>query len=287
MAAISGGAYRGITFSHSIGCLSNPSVGPCGAGVHAKLCAVTALVIGHRGAPHAAPGNTLAAFQAAIDEGADMVECDVRRTRDGVLVIHHNATRRSAVVSRLTYEGLIRRCRHEPPTLEAVAALCAGRVGIDVEVKQRGCEEQVLDVVSRRFALQRILITSFDDEVIISVKRADARIKCGLLLGPRRLSARRASREALPFQWAEQCGAEYLVAHQLIAGRPSPRRGGAGFLAEAARRGYPVIVWTVNSAQRLGRYLWAPGVAGIITDFPGVAAGLRDRRPPVQPMPAL
>jgi glycerophosphoryl diester phosphodiesterase len=249
---------------------------------------VTALVIGHRGAPHAAPGNTLASFQAAVAEGADMVECDVRRTRDGVLVIHHNATRRSAAVSRLTYEGLVRRCRHEPPTLEALAALCAERVGINVEIKQRGYEEQVLDVVSRRFSPQRILITSFDDEVIISVKRADARTKCGLLLGPRRLGARRAGRELLPFQWAEECGADYLVAHQLVAPvRPSPRRSRAGILTEAARRGYPVIVWTVNSPQRLRRYLSAPGVAGIITDFPGVAARLRDRRPPVHSVPAL
>jgi glycerophosphoryl diester phosphodiesterase len=249
---------------------------------------VTVLVIGHRGAPHAAPGNTLAAFQAAIDQDADMVECDVRRTRDGVLVIHHNATRRSAAVSRLTYAGLVRRCRHEPPTLEAVAALCAGWVGVNVEIKQRGYEEQVLDVVARRFSRQRILITSFDDEVISAMKRADTRIKCGLLLGARRLEARRAGRELLPFQWAERCGADYLVVHQLIApARVSPRRGGAGILAEAARRGYPVIVWTVNSPQRLRRYLWAPAVAGIITDFPGVAARLRDRPPPVHSAPAL
>jgi glycerophosphoryl diester phosphodiesterase len=248
---------------------------------------VSVLVIGHRGAPHAAPGNTLAAFQAAIDQGADMVECDVRRTRDGVLVIHHNATRRSAAVSRLTYDGLVRRCRHEPPTLEAVTALCAGRVGVDVEIKQRGYEEQVLDVVSRRFSPQRILITSFHDEVITSVKRADARIKCGLLLGPRRLGARRAGRELLPFQWAQQCGADYLVAHQLVAPARPPRRGGAGMLAEAARRSYPVLVWTVNSPRRLLQYLGAAAVAGIITDFPGVAVGLRDRRPPVPSEPTL
>jgi glycerophosphoryl diester phosphodiesterase len=247
---------------------------------------VTVLVIGHRGAPHAAPGNTLAAFQAAIDHGADKVECDVRRTRDGVLVIHHNATRRSAAVSRLTYAGLVRRCRHEPPTLEAVAALCAGRVGINIEVKQRGCEEQVLEMVSRRFSRQRILITSFDDEVITTVKRADTRIRCGLLLGARRLGARRAGRELIPFQWAERCGADYLVAHQLVApARPSVRRGGAGILAEAARRRYPVLVWTVNSPRRLLQYLGAPAVAGIITDFPGVAVGLRDRRPPAHSQP--
>ena len=47
-------------------------------------------VIAHRGASAAAPENTLAAFDLARRMGADAVELDVRRTRDGVLVVHHN-----------------------------------------------------------------------------------------------------------------------------------------------------------------------------------------------------
>jgi glycerophosphoryl diester phosphodiesterase len=49
------------------------------------------LVLGHQGASAAHPGNSLAAFQAALDQGADGVELDVRRTADGTLALRHDA----------------------------------------------------------------------------------------------------------------------------------------------------------------------------------------------------
>ena len=52
---------------------------------------MTGLVIGHRGASAAHPENTLAAFAGAADLGADWVELDVRRSADGVAVVHHDA----------------------------------------------------------------------------------------------------------------------------------------------------------------------------------------------------
>lgn len=48
------------------------------------------LVVAHRGSSHAVPEHTLAAYQQAIDEGADALECDVRLTRDGHLVCVHD-----------------------------------------------------------------------------------------------------------------------------------------------------------------------------------------------------
>ena len=48
------------------------------------------LVLGHRGASAGAPENTVAAFTRARELGADGVELDVRRTADGVLVVHHD-----------------------------------------------------------------------------------------------------------------------------------------------------------------------------------------------------
>src|SRR3954462_15730102 len=48
------------------------------------------LVIGHRGASHDYPENTLEAFEGAARQGADWVELDVRCTLDGALVVHHD-----------------------------------------------------------------------------------------------------------------------------------------------------------------------------------------------------
>ena len=46
--------------------------------------------MGHKGADHVAPGNTIESFEAALDHGVDMIEFDVLRTRDGRLVLAHD-----------------------------------------------------------------------------------------------------------------------------------------------------------------------------------------------------
>ena len=108
-------------------------------------------MIAHRGASREAPQNTPAAFEAAIAMGADAVELDVRRTSDGVLVVHHNASRRGVPLAMLTYSGLVRLSRHEPPRLDTVLDLCAGRIAVDIEVKEVGFEAEVMEEASRRF----------------------------------------------------------------------------------------------------------------------------------------
>src|SRR5207253_6660035 len=128
------------------------------------------MVIAHRGASREAPGNTLDAFEAAIAAGADAVELDVRQTADGVLVVHHNPTRRGTLVSRLSYSELQRRCRHRPPALEEAVELCARRAVLDVEVKEPGYEARVLDVLDAHSSPQRPLISSFHPGVVAAVK---------------------------------------------------------------------------------------------------------------------
>jgi glycerophosphoryl diester phosphodiesterase len=235
------------------------------------------LVIAHRGASREAPENTPAAFEAAIALGADAVEFDVRRTADGELVVHHNASRRGIPVSMLTYPGLVRLSRHEPPLLETVLDLCAGRIGLDVEIKEAGYEAEIIEAASRRFPREGLLYTSFEESVITTIKRLDPDARCGLLLGPGRLRSRAQRYEALPFDLAERCGADLLAVHQWLApvrGR-SRRIPGTGMLAEAQARGFPIMVWTVDGPQRLRSYLADGRVAGIITDLPGLAVETR------------
>ena len=51
----------------------------------------------------------------------------------------------------LTYPALVRLSRHEPPLLDTVLDLCAGRIALDVEVKEPGYEAEVIEAASRRF----------------------------------------------------------------------------------------------------------------------------------------
>jgi glycerophosphoryl diester phosphodiesterase len=235
------------------------------------------LVIAHRGASRDAPGNTLAAFAAAIEVGADAIELDVRRTSDGVLVVRHNASTRGVPVAMLTHQALVRLSRHKPPILDAVLDLCAGRIALDIEIKEPGYEAEVIDLASRRFSREQVLYTSFEETVISAIRRLDPGAHCGLLLGPGRLHSRAPRYEMLPFDLAERCGADLLVVHQWLAplrGR-SRRIPGSDLLAEAQTRGLPMMVWTVNGPQRLRSYLADGRVAGIITDLPGLAVATR------------
>jgi glycerophosphoryl diester phosphodiesterase len=235
------------------------------------------LVIAHRGASREAPENTPAAFEAAIALGADAVELDVRRTSDGVLVVHHNASRRGVPLSLLTYATLVRLSRHEPPRFETVLELCEGRIALDVEIKEPGYEAEVIEAASRRFPRDRLLYTSFEESVVSTIKRLDQDARCGLLLGPGRLRSRTQRYEGLPFDLAERCGADLLAVHQWLAplrGR-SRRFPGTGLLAEAQARGFPMMVWTVDGPQRLRAYLADGRVAGIITDLPRLAVETR------------
>ena len=80
-----------------------------------KILSESPLVIRHRGAPHLAHENTVESFTHAIDLGVDAIEIDVRRTVDGVLVIHHDDTimNHSEKISGLTYAQVLRGSKKE------------------------------------------------------------------------------------------------------------------------------------------------------------------------------
>jgi len=235
------------------------------------------MVIAHRGATRAAAPNSIAAFEAAIQLGVDAVELDVRLTADGVPVVHHDATARGTPVARLSHQQLCLR-RGSVPTLAEAVEVCAGRVGLDVEIKATGHERQVVEAALARVSRDDLMITSFIDSALAAVKQIDPGLPCGLLIGPTRLRSRP---QRFAFEWMWGCGADFIAAHQLLA---PPRRVRAsrivrrdtGLLPRAARAGVALVVWTVNRPDRLRRYLSDPRVAAVVTDIPEIALQIRD-----------
>ena len=103
------------------------------------------IVIAHRGDHTHAPENTLAAYQNAIDDGADFVEIDLRQTMDSQLVIMHNdnilkMTGYDAEVKNMLFDSLRSKKVRDPfyteyglfniPTFKEVLALCKGKINI-------------------------------------------------------------------------------------------------------------------------------------------------------------
>src|SRR5918992_2292030 len=95
------------------------------------------MVVAHRGASVEEPENTIAAFEAAIDAGADAVEFDVRMTADGHPVVMHDpdvsrTTDGTGLVCEVTLEELR---RLGVPTLEDALGCLSGRAAADIEIK--------------------------------------------------------------------------------------------------------------------------------------------------------
>ncbi len=152
------------------------------------------LIVGHRGAKEVVPENTLPAFQFAIDAGVDALELDVHLSRDGELIVMHDAT-----IDRTTDgSGAIREFtlaelkqfnaaahlggneagrRIEIPTLQEVHDLVQGRVPINLEIKKGPdgirypqIEEQIIALVRHNRAIDLTVLSSFDFPTLTTVQ---------------------------------------------------------------------------------------------------------------------
>jgi len=96
-----------------------------------------AIVAAHRGVATGAAENTIDAFTNAISVGADMVEFDVRRTRDGALIAFHDADVNGAPVGSLTRDDIAAVTGVRPPLLTEVLRFNTSQFEVDGPVAQK------------------------------------------------------------------------------------------------------------------------------------------------------
>jgi glycerophosphoryl diester phosphodiesterase len=219
------------------------------------------LIIAHRGACDGAPQNSLAALEAAIALGCDMVELDVRSTRDRRLVAIHDARVGAVTVSALTLAELRERLGPgQAPELEAMIELAAGRIRLDVEFKEGGRVDAALAALQHRLDPTQYVVTSFQESTLTAVRALAPQTRTGLLIRPGRRPRHLEAR-------LQAAGIGFLAPHASLAR--------AGLLAWAAQRGLDTYLWTVNE-QRAWRTLLAdPRVTALITDRPAGALAAR------------
>ncbi len=232
-------------------------------------------VFGHRGAPAHAPENTLLAFERALQDGADGLELDVKLSRDGQVVVMHDAslertTDGTGRVNRHSLDALrqLDAAAHFPavtervpvPTLEEVLARFGQRTIINIELTNYtspfdALPRRVIALV-RRFGLQeRVLISSFFPQNLWQVAVFAPLLYRGMLAEPNRLG--RVVNRGL---W--RVGAQALHPHLQDV---TPQ-----LVAAVHRAGGRVHVYTVNRPQDMRR-LRSWGVDAIFTDDPALA----------------
>jgi len=221
------------------------------------------LIIAHRGAPGRRRENTVAGFLDAVAKGADWVELDLHRTRDGVLVVRHDFALGGKLIAECTLEEARRRARRDGialPTLEEVLSALPESVGLNVEIKAPGIGRELAELLGAHRASDRALCTSFHFPTIAALAEVKPRVRTGLITTSRLLDPVEALRRAR----AQVLGQEFhLVDAELVA---AVRAGG-----------FQCAAWTVNRRADLERVITA-GVDAIITDYPARLVGLLSSR---------
>jgi len=158
------------------------------------------LVIGHRGAMGYAPENTMTSFALAVEQGADLIEFDVHLSRDGELVVMHDAD----VARTCDGKGLVKNLtlaeiRHldagvkfderfrgeHVPTLTEVLDWAKQRLPLVIEIKGDplpavGIEEKLVRTLADFSMLDQVLVTSFFHPALRRVKELAPRLATGL-----------------------------------------------------------------------------------------------------------
>jgi glycerophosphoryl diester phosphodiesterase len=228
---------------------------------------VTGLIFAHRGSPRGSRDNTLDAFRAAIEAGADGLELDVHTTRDGRFVVHHDDAIDGALIAAMTADNahqLARTAGYELPELADVIELARGRVRLDVELKAAGCERAVVKLFSDHgLSAADVIVTSFNAKVVARVVEFDADVLTGLLV------EQATAADAIDTYF--ECGADVLAPrHDMVNGE---------FLREMEREEVVLLPWTVNDPGSMRWLFRAPSVLGIITDRVAEAVRVRAEAP--------
>ena len=219
------------------------------------------LKVGHRGARAYEPENTLRSFKKALELGVNAVELDVRMTKDGEIVVIHDAkvdrtTNGKGLVTQLTLKE-IKQLKTEKdqkvPTLEEALDFLDKKVKVLIELKETGLEAKVLKTVQKKGLENNVVIVSFLEDALRKVRELNEKVETGLIY----------VKHKNPVKTAADLKASYLL--------PLYRFTHTADVQKAHQNGLKVIVWTINKPEEVADYV-KKGVDGITSDKPDILA---------------
>jgi glycerophosphoryl diester phosphodiesterase len=220
--------------------------------------------VGHKGADAIVTGNTAESFDAAVEQGVDMIELDVLRAKEGKLIVahdHHDALTRKPMDLTEALDLFL-----EPPLNE---------VEIDCDLKLAGREAELAGALSGSGLVQRAMVSTMEVESLLKLRQLEPELRLGWTYpktrrdwtqygwaGPALRAGLSAIRRRFPGileKRAPKLGVDAVWAYHAII---TPR------LVEAAHRvEVELIAWTVDDAERI-RELLDMGVDGICSNDP-------------------
>ena len=248
-------------------------------------------IIAHKGASGIAPENTMASFQAALDIGVDIIELDVRQTKDEEIIVFHDqfldrTTNGMGNVHEYTLEQLkqldagswfsSKFSDQKIPTLKEVLDLVDGRCQVLIEIKHmdhphyHDFSDKLVDVIRlEENGFDWVLLQSYEDKYLEEAQIYDDRIQINKML---------IGEDSTPLL-AFYIETKLKLGHGDSKGNLktlnpefktlSPRR-----IFRMHSRGFKVFTYSVNTREDMIKML-NMGVDGIITDFPSELVKIR------------
>ena len=236
-------------------------------------------VFAHRGFSGNYPENTMLAYEKAVEAGCDGIEMDIHLSRDGQVVIMHDAdlsrtTNGSGRIQDYTvaqlkeldagadFAGKYGTVRI--PTLEEyLDYIRSTDVITNIEIKSEpgnfyDIEQKAVGLVRRYRLEERIIFSSFNHYSMVLCKKLAPEIACGLLYG---------AAIAHPSSYAKNFGVEYM--------HPAFTELSPELIEDMKAGGIGINAWTINEEADIRRF-WELGIDGIITNFPDRARRIGD-----------
>lgn len=229
-------------------------------------------VSAHRGFSRAAPENTLYAFEAAMDSGADFIELDVQLTKDNELVVFHDetinrTTNGKGYLSDYTYDALMQFSAGSwfnntgefddafIPKLSEVLELVGDEKMLNIEIKDHGdvklTAEKTVELIEEYGIESSCVVTSFSYAALKKVKQLNPKIKTGLI-------ANAVTSVALTkLKFIDVLSLNHLLVNRTV-------------VSAAHQNGKRIFVWTVDKSSEMEKLI-AMGVDNIITNRPDKA----------------
>lgn len=229
---------------------------------------------GHRGASGHAPENTRIAFRKAIEMGADGIECDIRESRDGELVVFHDPTikRLTGKPGRLNelFGAELKRLDvgswfspdfsgEAVMTLKEAVEAAPPPLLLNLEIKAAS-PEKIVDFIARSGIAGRVIVSSFDSSLLGKIRQLDPLLPIGVLI----------DRE--PWKKAFQLAAKVKA----ISLNVPSKRATAEFIGQAHQKNLKVYLYTVNDPDEMDRFIKMEA-DGLFTNYPDRLSSLQGK----------
>ena len=193
-----------------------------------------------------------------------MIELDIRRTKDKVLVVFHNERLAGKKICDLQFSDIIK-INSNIPTLEKVLELIKGKILLNAEIKEGGYEKEVGALLLNYLNADEVTVSSFSEKIVKAFKYAFPAVKAALVVGINYRDALKIFKLIFFKNFANNFDALNI----------NTALWDSKLVKLFKIEGKILFPWTLDDPEQIKKYLLLPDFSGVFTNFPDVALNIR------------